>query len=1324
MTEYIEETTFRNCLINNLSNPPPFISDGSDGTYNGNYNPTNNTLKILAIDDTFHDLTKDRGGAESGYDCGEFSDKGPLNYLMTGNPGFFTKEENYVSYYKNTLNSINVVGNNGYKETSGTFENKSARAFEIKHNLQPADMTITYDEIIDSFVGADFKPDFLTKIQQSNGSLTIIPSLNESTTFSNYIVDRFGDIVNDQLRNDAMLKISYFIRWYLHSLNLESSVMPTQHMRILSDAGLSFLGDIFTRPGSMITPYIAVPVFLDSAGTSTSLIDPNIPIECEELTYEEPVNLENIDKIIVPVVSNYFSCDKVFMCYIVNDRSTFGPNNFYCFSLCLLKIPDMEDTALSALAKAIYYIKNESLTINNAKYKQALELILSYIQTYPSRVARYYFGEVQKDFITNDNSYCGKCGAGVPYIGKVIKTLNNNVTKFGEVNGLFNLVTNDVGMLKNELNSLKSMPLMSRIPIADSRILKMFCSGSNEAPFAHITLDDWLLLFKLLADYKRTGDYQQSYAVLKAILKNDTNTKCYTFSSGDELSALVGRLLGVPTILQAAGSGKCVLYRCNRFMASQKDRDMLDLINSINRIKIFLGNGVANIRLISLFVSKFYGKMCALRQNLLDRTNYLAQLYLEQVKPPNLKNENIFFSIIKLLNAIYFLNDIISKCNSIKPEELNSLLKRILAFNQEITGFLKINEDTYAKIKEYVDHDLNPFIQKVETNDVFSIIDIINVRFPYLKEYIIIPELLEPLKDTTGEFKRSELDLNFKSGFAADNDIKKMVKYILSRQQPLMEEATASGRERRNNALIALALKREAAEAKQRADDKLFVYNFNSFINKIEIPDLQTEISISSYDDFFNNFQSKFLPELFKKLQEIDIKIQSQPCLKDVEVVFNEIFQRISQQTAGTININNNDNKNTIQIGQKGGATPIEKECCDKILQIVLKTFNKCNDYMNGITSYINGNNLNYRLDFLLFTNLEIRNIVFTFYKGNLSLYFNGNIDETSNYINKLLNGREIENINNPTDLKTLINNFPLPSKIMEHINSIPIPNSPSEFINPVGGFPLNTEIQNRYFSFYNFLSYIYNTDSFCDDLLYNDDYENEENLGLIPSLLQICENYTLVSGVLREANEDDVSISIWNLLYTLGLNYIFQLLYFLGWHDPDNFKIITSIYENEAEPLQTLPVNQVYNYDEASKMPFSKSIITITSLAYFNHIYYGKNSIFYLDKIIILEPIKGLKEPIIYLNWPSLRILKEGFFVLNLSVLIKMWGVLIPNIVLTTTASGLVRMGGKYKKTRRLNKKRYKIKKSKRNDKSINKNTKTKHYKKQKMHKITQRKK
>ena len=308
--------------------------------------------------------------------------------------------------------------------------------------------------------------------------------------------------------------------------------------------------------------------------------------------------------------------------------------------------------------------------------------------------------------------------------------------------------------------------------------------------------------------------------------------------------------------------------------------------------------------------------------------------------------------------------------------------------------------------------------------------------------------------------------------------------------------------------------------------------------------------------------------------------------------------------------------------------------------------------------------------------------------------------------------------------MKTLINNFPLPSKIMEHINSIPIPNSPSEFINPVVGVPLNTERQNRYFLFYEFLSYIYNTDSFCDDLLYNDDYESEENLGLIPSLLQICENYTLDSGVLREANEDDESISIWNLLVKLELNYIFQLLYFLGWHDPANFVIITSIYENEANPLQTLPVNQIYNYDEASKIPFSKSIITITSLAYFNHIYYGINSIFYLDKIIILKPIENLKEPIIYLKLPSLMILNIVFYQLNSSVLIKMWGDLIPNIVLTTTASGLVRTGGKYKKTRRLNKKRYKIKKSKRNDKSINKNTKTKHYKKQKMHKITQRKK
>ena len=57
-----------------------------------------------------------------------------------------------------------------------------------------------------------------------------------------------------------------------------------------------------------------------------------------------------------------------------------------------------------------------------------VKFIKNYIDTYPQLVARYFFGEVKKQQTNgaadlNDNLECGTCGAGVPYVGKVMNLL-------------------------------------------------------------------------------------------------------------------------------------------------------------------------------------------------------------------------------------------------------------------------------------------------------------------------------------------------------------------------------------------------------------------------------------------------------------------------------------------------------------------------------------------------------------------------------------------------------------------------------------------------------------------------------------------------------------------------------------------------------------------------------------------------------------------------------------------------------------------------------------------------------------------------------------
>jgi hypothetical protein len=55
---------------------------------------------------------------------------------------------------------------------------------------------------------------------------------------------------------------------------------------------------------------------------------------------------------------------------------------------------------------------------------EACKDIYNYIITNTNKiVARYYFGQVKKN--QDDSSSCGTCGAGVPYIGRVINKIKD-----------------------------------------------------------------------------------------------------------------------------------------------------------------------------------------------------------------------------------------------------------------------------------------------------------------------------------------------------------------------------------------------------------------------------------------------------------------------------------------------------------------------------------------------------------------------------------------------------------------------------------------------------------------------------------------------------------------------------------------------------------------------------------------------------------------------------------------------------------------------------------------------------------------------------------
>ena len=346
MTNYVKENDFRSCNLNYLSNPPPFTI-GSD-KINPGYNIESSIFKRLAIDDTFHDLSKERNG----YDKKAFNEYGPANYLLTGE---FKKGDN-ISYFKNTINYPE------FQNAGGSFESNVTNSIEINRGLQTADVTITYDDIINEFDLSPTKPlgeNLKKKLILSGGSLRLSINLNNtfikklkktSITFSEYMI---AISANETVLKTNNLKISKFVRWFLHSddmENLESLAtlnLPSEPMKILSDAGISFLGDFFGVEGSLVTPFIGVPCFLDSASTSTSVLDPNIPIYFEQLN----------PTVIIPIISNYFSCQDYFIGYLLNEGSTFDKDNLYSFSLVLFKIPEIT-AETTAVIDAISFIRN------------------------------------------------------------------------------------------------------------------------------------------------------------------------------------------------------------------------------------------------------------------------------------------------------------------------------------------------------------------------------------------------------------------------------------------------------------------------------------------------------------------------------------------------------------------------------------------------------------------------------------------------------------------------------------------------------------------------------------------------------------------------------------------------------------------------------------------------------------------------------------------------------------------------------------------------------------------------------------------------------
>jgi hypothetical protein len=941
----VKETEFRSCELNNLCNPPPFIFNNNQITPNPNYNIESTIFKRLAFDDTFHDLSKER----SGYNKTTFNSNGPANYLLTGQ--FFQGDN--ILFYKNSINY------DEFKIPGGSFESNVTKSVEIKRGLQTADITITYDEIIQGFTSQSISEQLKQKLILSGGSVKLclnldnpkIKSLKKTNiTFSEYMIALSK---NEQELKSNYLIIASFVRWFLHSEDMENLQslttpnLPTISMKILSDAGISFLGDFFSVEGSNVTPFIGVPCFLDSASTSTSVLDPNLPIYFEELNSE----------LIIPIISNYFSCNEYFVGYLLNEKSTFDLDNLFNFSLIIFKIPQSTDSNISQqeqlLLQAIMFIRNNP-SILDENYNHACNLIKTYVDTYPQLVARYYFGEVRKQIKSNptsdatDELTCGTCGAGVPYIGKIMDLLIPNIPKKA-ISGQWLATNGDVFRVKNIFNSLKNNgQLNSRIPIADARILKIFCYNTTLpngtiTPFMNMTPTDYLSLFKLIADYKRTGDYQQSYTVLKEIMKNGSNAECFTFCSGDELSTLVARLLGVPSIYQVGATSTCTLYRCNLLNATPEQKAMLEIVNDKKIIDNYLIKITHKLSKMDFFVKNYYLNICQLRQQLFDFLNHIATSY-----------DNIFI-VLKLSSAVYILSKLIKESNSIVEFTTNSeFIQKINYFSSTLvelnTHLQQLSTLTNQAEIDSLKTNMHAFlleISKFEEGNSFGLFNTIidsgnlSLSLDYNVSFFN-PLTQEEITNIT--FKKDIFGLNIRNGKDVVTKTKKMIEFLGKRFNP-----------QTSSRVSARGLEEKAKQ--EKIENDLFVREYNDFIESFDTTifenGLDGDIKISNFESFTTEYVNALLGKVKNILSE---EIQNTGC--DSQSYSNIINQLSILLTQLKIPVHTGGNPNYLLTQVGGGIEQDDnkKFICNDIFKLVLNLVNKCASYCSNTFKFANNN--------------------------------------------------------------------------------------------------------------------------------------------------------------------------------------------------------------------------------------------------------------------------------------------------------------------------------------------------------------------------------
>lgn len=392
---------------------------------------------------------------------------------------------------------------------------------EMVFKLRPAYNEVTFDDIIRLYkepnpqvTGFEIRESIRTIIIRSNGSLKII--FPNNMTANEFMASKWGENHRHEI-----LYICDFIKRYLHQNdNLMSSLIGDTDNPLVIITHTTDIRFLFDAGTSHIGKFFRTKgsrgirvVGMASTHDSASSSSESLELKNEYISHNNNV----ANKLQLPT-SGYVPEHVI-------------STNLFTSHIIRMSLKEQDDKIFG---------------------KDGIHCFNLSIQRINGPSCMYKFGPKRDNYYTkntDENDPCGFEGASVPYLQNLFTLYEKRKIKSIDI---------DTEIKRNNF---------THIPMGDSRLHNLFNTDGNF---------DYDNFYRLLADYKRTGDYEQALTLLKQITLEEKNANNYTFSTGDLLSSLFARLNGIPTVYQVASAGYLTLYSSNILTATPEQRQLAE----------------------------------------------------------------------------------------------------------------------------------------------------------------------------------------------------------------------------------------------------------------------------------------------------------------------------------------------------------------------------------------------------------------------------------------------------------------------------------------------------------------------------------------------------------------------------------------------------------------------------------------------------------------------------------------------------------------------------------------------------------------------------